>query len=179
MVIICTPTRDLIHAGTAFDLVNLIKSRPDTFFAISQGTYLAKQRTELVEQSINAGASHILFIDSDMRFPEDTLERLLEHDLDIVGVNYRHRQSDKWVTGISSDMKFGLQEVKRLGFGVTLIKTSVFEKLPIPYFNTEYDGDEFIGEDVNFCINAIDAGFKIFVDHDLSQEVKHLGVKEI
>lgn len=179
MVAIATPTRDALQSGTVFDLVNLIKYSSDSFFTVSQGTLLPNQRTELVKRSIEAHASHILFVDSDMRFPKDTLERLKKHDLDIVGANCKHRQANKWTAGVSSKGKRGLKEVKGLGFGVTLIRTDVFFKIPEPWFATPYDGKQFVGEDIFFCYKVKEAGLKIFIDHDLSQEIKHIGRIEL
>jgi hypothetical protein len=178
MVAICTPTRDTVQAGFAFDLVQLVKKSPDTFFVVSKGTLLPNQRTELVKRSIEGHASHVLFIDSDMRFPPDTLDKLLAHKLDIVGANCKHRQANKWTAGVSSKGKAGLVEVGGLGFGVTLIRTDVFMRIAEPWFATPFDGSKFIGEDIFFYHKAKEAGFKIMIDHDLSQEIKHTGTKD-
>lgn len=178
MVIICTPTRDTIQSGTVFDLVELIKYSPDTSFAVSKGTILPNQRTELVRKCIEAHVTHVFFIDSDMRFPKDALERLIKHDVDVVGANCKHRQANKWTADTSSKGKTGIKEVKKIGFGVTLIKMKVFFTIQPPWFATPYDGSMFVTDDVFFCKKAVDSGFKIFIDHDLSQDVKHIGTKE-
>ena len=36
----------------------------------------------------------------------------------------------------------------------------------------------FIGEDMYFCREAQKAGFKVYIDHDLSKQVRHIGVLE-
>lgn len=167
-----------MQGGFAFDLVQLVKHSPDTFFLISQGTILPNQRTQLVRQALQAHASHVLFIDSDMRFPPDTLERLLAHKLDVVGANCKHRQANKWTAQVSSRGKTGLRKVKQLGFGVTLIRMDAFMRIPEPWFATPFNGNEFIGEDIFFCDKFQKAGLEIYIDHDLSQEVKHTGTKD-
>ncbi len=179
MIAICTPARDTIQAGTAFDLIQLIKYSPDTLFTISQGTLLPNQSTELVRRSIEAHVSHVLFIDSDMRFPPNTLEILLSHQKMIIGANCKHRQANKWTANISSKDKQGIVEVKSLGFGVTLIRTDIFFRIAQPWFGTPFDGDKFIGEDIFFCHKLKDIGIPIFIDHDLSQRVKHIGSIEL
>lgn len=173
------PTRDSISAGTVFDLIALIQKTPGTYFSVSQGTLLPSQRTGLVKETIERHFGHILFIDSDMRFPEDLLDRLKAHKKDIVGVNYKQRQVDKWAAGFPSEGKQGIEEVEALGFGAILIRTEVFIMMEEPWFATPYDGQGFVGEDVFFCRKAIEAGYKVFVDHDLSAEIKHIATKEV
>lgn len=178
MILIATPTKETVNAGFAYDLAQLLGREKSVKFAISQGTLLCNQRTELVKKMLDAHLfSHILFIDSDMRFPEDTVERLLAHKLDIVGANCVHRGSNKTNTGIKSKGKKGLEEVDHIGFGVILISMKAFSSIPEPWFATPYDGQKFIGEDIFFCHKAKKQGLKLWVDHDLSLQVKHEGLK--
>ena len=58
-----------------------------------RGTYLPQQRMTLVKEAFQSGSTHILWIDSDMRFPKDALIRLLDRDLPIVGANYPMRRT--------------------------------------------------------------------------------------
>ena len=64
--------------------------------------------------------------------------------------------------------------------GMLMIKRAVFEKLRKPWFETCYreEHDDWLGEDVYFCIRAREAGFGIWVDHDLSKQVTHQGIYE-
>lgn len=172
----------MVHAGFTFDLVQLCRRTINSVFVVSQGTLLANQRTQLVEQSLaRPEVSHILFIDSDMRFPEDTLARLMKHQLDIVGANCMQRGFNKTTAQIKgkfvlSKNKTGLEEVDKLGFGVTLISRKVFETMPKPWFATPFDGQQFVGEDIFFCHKAKESGYNIYVDHDLSKEIGHSGL---
>lgn len=183
MIVICTPTRDNVTGGFAFDLVNLVRHYPDTVFAVSQGSILSNLRQGLAEASIKNGASHILFIDSDMRFPANTIGRLWEKNVDIIGANCSQRTQNQFTARkggefISSENKTGIEEVDTIGFGVTLIRTNVFQNLPKPWFSMPWDGEKHIGEDVFFCDLARFHGAKIYVDHDLSKEIKHTGTME-
>ena len=74
----------------------------------------------------------------------------------------------------------GLQEVGSVGMGVMLIKANVFAKLAEPWFETPWRHDKrgYIGEDVFFCKKAREAGFKIWIDHDVSKEIGHIGMFE-
>jgi len=185
LIIIATPTRDSVQATFAYDLAQLIKHSPEAEFMVALGTWIQNNRTNLVRESLKMGASHILFIDSDMRFPKDTLERLLKHDKDIIGANCRQRTKDEWTATIdqkfiSSTDRTGLQIVNTLGFGVTLIKKIVFKDIPEPWFQMPYDTKEkkFVGEDSYFSVVAGEQSFDIWIDHDLSQEVRHTGSVE-
>lgn len=183
MILIGTPTKDLLYSGFVFDLVNLIKQEKNAHFAVLQGTILSNLRTLFVRKAIESKASHILFIDSDMRFPPNTLSRLLSRNLPIVGANCKQRQKDEFTARlkdsfVSSKDKTGLQMVDTIGFGVTLIDVNVFKKIPEPWFNMPFDGDKYVGEDVYFCGKAKWAGFDVIIDHDLSQEIKHAGLIE-
>lgn len=185
MVVIATPTRDSITAPTVGDLVKLLRQHPDAKFLAPLGIYIAALRQMAVSMARQVGASHILFIDADLRFPENTLDRLLAHDREIVAANYVQRTMDAWCVSrvkgqsLSSEGRTGLQPVDSTGFGVMLIKCSVFDHLELPWFDTPFDGQTHVGEDVYFCRKAREAGLSVWIDHDLSQDVRHQGTVEL
>jgi GT2 family glycosyltransferase len=150
------------------------------------------QRNKLAEAALKEGADYILWIDADMRFPKNTIERLLAHDKDIVGVNATTRNypvsptakhlecdfeknSSTWIP-VNSKGKTGVEKVAAIGCGVMLCKAEVFKKTPQPWFwFHKLKSDKILGEDVHFCIAAHDAGFETWVDHGLSNEIGHIG----
>lgn len=186
MIAICSPTRESFHSRFTSDLVQLVqKEGLEVLFLVSEGTLLCNQRTDLVRAALISECTHILFIDSDMSFPVNTLERLLAHDKDIIGANciqrgtgYPTAATPEGILLSSKNMK-GIDKIGSLGFGVMLIKAEVFRKTPFPWFATPYEGTiedgKFIGEDRFFCYKATEAGFEIWMDHDLSQEIGHIG----
>jgi len=196
-IAVCTPARDMVHTMYSYDLVNMvayhtINTNDAVSLKISQGTLIANQRAELSLDAMAEGCTHILFIDSDMRFPQDMIERLLKHDLDIVATNCARRRMP---TGPTAQLykengerelvwtmpeSTGLQEVGSVGMGVMMIKREVFEALAEPWFETPWRVDKrgYIGEDVFFCQKAAAAGFKIWIDHDVSKEIGHIGTFE-
>jgi hypothetical protein len=181
MIYTCVLTRDSINANTVCDLMQMMRESYDSAFVAVVGVNIAALREGAARAILNSGASHILFIDSDMMFPKNTIKRLLSRDKDIIGANYIQRvQQDKWTALINNDSVIStgckdIQEVDSIGMGVCLIKVDVFRKLVQPWFNTPFVNGEYIGEDVYFCKLATTNGFKIYVDHDLSQEVHHIG----
>ncbi len=46
-------------------------------------------------------------------------------------------------------------------------------------FSTPFNGTDHIGEDLYFCQKARDAGFVVWIDHDVSQLVRHQGTVEL
>jgi len=179
------PTRDSILAKTAADVVRLVKHSPDVTFVSPLGIYIAALRTSCVDLARQMGASHLLFVDADMRFPADLADRLLARDVDVVGANYLQRtQPHLPVTQlnglpVSSTGRTGLQAVDILGTGALLIKLSVFDRLPKPWFQTHYEGDQYVGEDVYFCRLLQAYGMPLYVDHDASQQVRHQSTCEL
>lgn len=183
--IIATPTRDKIDAETVFDLMALAEHETGWLYPLLTGSLLSNLRSGIAQAALNLNYD-LLFIDSDMRFPPDSLARLRAHKLPIVGANCRQRQEPhNWTARkkgqiVPSDGATGIEEVHVLGFGVTFVKLEVLEKLPQPWFSMPWDegSKKHVGEDVHFCNLARAHGFKIHVDHALSQRVRHRGVEE-
>ena len=146
-IAVCTPARDMVHTMYSYDLVNMVayhtlNTNDAVSLKISQGTLIANQRAELSLDAMREDCSHILFIDSDMRFPQDMIGRLLKHDLDIVATNCARRRMP---TGPTAQLykengerelvwtmpeSTGLQEVGSVGMGVMLIKANVLQRWP-------------------------------------------------
>jgi len=143
---------------------------------------LARQLLAL--RALEHGATHLLWIDSDMDFPGDALIRLMRHNEAIVGVNYLSKRPPYALTArnaegemITRQESTGLEKARSLGFGLVLIAADVFRKLTLPWFQFEWEErtSTFIGEDFYFCKKAIAAGFQPMVDQSLSREIHHVG----
>lgn len=153
----------------------------------SKGTLIANQRQDLAKTAIGEGATHVLWLDTDMRFPKDTLCRLLAHDKPIVAASYATRRipcktvafanDHDWTNVYTSPESTGLEKVAAVGMGCMLVKAEVFQKMPKPYFAIGYNAkaESFVGEDIYFCRKAREMGHEVLIDHDLSKEVWHLG----
>ena len=196
-VAICIPSRGEMEIGTAFDLAVMcaydsrFRTGHQAIYTVN-GTLIFDQREKLAAEALKEGADYILWIDADMRFPKDTIERLISHNKPIVGVNATTRvvpvngtaknvhvdvenKVNTWETQISKG-KTGLEQVTAIGCGVMMVKREVFENTPRPWFWFEQlPGGKMLGEDVYFCVKAQDAGYDTFVDHDLSQMIGHVG----
>jgi acyl CoA:acetate/3-ketoacid CoA transferase alpha subunit len=152
-----------------------------------EGTLVNRSRTDLVTRAIETNCTHILWVDSDMKFPQDSLLRLLAHKKEIVGANYSHRRFplkhvayktvsreraiDHVICRTTAEST-GLEEVDALGMGLMLVQTRVYLGLTEPWFAITPAW----GEDIFFCLKARETkGIPTWVDHDLSKEVVHFG----
>lgn len=145
-------------------------------------------RTNIVKQAYDLEATHILFLDNDMKFDPELLSNLLKHDKDIVGALtwwrhppfypsvYRYNPKTKRpgdhdpilypdvqlpLINENNPTKFGeLWEVDAIGMAATLIKVDVFRHLEHPYFRFEMKG----GEDLSFCKRCKEKSFHIYCD---------------
>lgn len=154
----------------------------------SKGSILPRGRTTLVKQALEMQASHILFLDSDMVFPVQTLHRLLSWDKAVVGCNCPTKMLPSTPTArveggpvgtplYSLPDDIGIKRVWRVGTGVMLIKTSVFLDIPQPWFPIEWVEElgDYRGEDWAFCERLDKAGIPIYVDLGLSRVIGHVG----
>jgi len=159
--------------------------------ARNQSSILSESRQNISKSAVEAGADWVLFVDSDMRFPKYTIERLIAHDVDVVSVNCSKRKRPVGPTArkknghISGESQsiwpdkdvHGLEQVETVGFGVILIRASVFKRLGWPWFCQPWveNVQRWVGEDIYFCGRCQEAGIPIYIDHDLSWEVRHIG----
>lgn len=194
MILLGQPSYNGVHDGTSVDRQQLIYPegvycRPCSI----PGTFIPEARCRIADFAMREpGCTHVLWTDADMRFPPDTLMRLLEHDLDMVGVSCRarvppHRHAAR-VDGAPIKLGTGLQRVDQLGFGVVLMKTSLLrrtlESQGDPLFLHEWLGRDnghpvYGSEDYYFCDKVRAAGFEIYIDHDLSRECRHITSTEL
>lgn len=184
------PTRDTVPASFAVSAAHLFaytremgpwgKNVTLDFVA---STYIHVGREWFLEAAIKQGATHVLWLDTDMSVLRETAVLLAMHEQPIVACNYRVRQASGLFTAFRGETRVetterstGLEAVEYVGMGAMLMQTDVVAGLGRPWFRhglNEWGGD--IGEDVLFCRALGRAGYTIYIDHDLSKEVGHIG----
>ncbi|HYE38150.1 hypothetical protein [Methylocaldum sp.] len=156
----------------------------------TKGSILPKSREMLVKLAQKEGATHLLFVDSDQTFPAYLLHQLLRHDKDIIAANCvtkvipanptarQFSETEFAGTLVDSREKSGIEKVWRVGTGVMLIKMSVFDRIAQPWFPITWNESlqDYTGEDWNFCQSCQEAGIDIWIDHDVSKQIGHIGV---
>jgi hypothetical protein len=174
---------DFCHSLTLLLAHNWRQGIETTVF-YNMSTMLPQQRQQLVVSAQQWAATHILWLDSDMRFPPDTAQRLLAHGYPIVAANYVTRSPPFLTVAYRSvDDRMGastgsaLEPVVAIGMGCMLTRVDVFSAVPKPWFEFSFnpDHDTYLGEDFNFCFKAAQMNFDIWVDHGLSQDLAHIG----
>src|SRR5215471_3107189 len=185
------PTRDLVPASFAVDLAQLYaktrESGPwgrNVTVGFIASTYIHVGREMFLEESLKQGATHILWIDTDMSFPPEAANWLALHQQPFVAANCVTRDGSGRFTARrdghrvrTTEESTGLEGVHEIGFGLVLMEAAaILAGLPRPWFlhgMNEQGGD--IGEDIMFCRSVRKAGHTIFIDHDLSKQVGHIG----
>lgn len=150
--------------------------------AMAQASLLPRARQLAMEHAIEQGFTHVLFLDDDMMFDPDLFAQLYDKDLHIVGANYSNKSPARnpqahGIDGqpLSSAGRGGIEEVGYLGFGAILINLSAMIGVPKPWFEVRWlpERQGFIGEDYFFCMQARNAGQRIYVNH--AAKVLHMG----
>lgn len=193
-VAIATPTRDLTTAIYSKNLAELCLHVGAHFMATGQadfcvitdtGADLTAMRITIAKEAIKQGCTHILWLDSDMAFPKDLLERLFAHGAPIVGASYVMRKRPCQPVAAKNGLRVyteehstGIEEVDYVGAGAMLVDIEVYKNLSQPWymFGWHQKLEETIGEDVYFCRKARqELGALTFIDHDLTKEISHIG----
>lgn len=186
-VCLAFPSGDLVNVRFVKSLLDLFaysSSSIDIFWANFVSSRITDNRNKLVEVAKNGNATHIMFVDSDMTFPADALQRLLNYDLDVVCATASKRdESCRDMIGIPSSHEDAITsktliEMDSVGLPFMLIKMSVFDGIKKPYFAEPENGEDLVPEDAYFCHKIKNSGVRIFCDLPLSLNIGHIGIKE-
>lgn len=180
------PTGEYGRRADFYDYFNALIKPAGTLIMSTHGQSPAKGRNNIAQAAIENECTHILFLDDDMGFDNDSLTRLLVHsDKDVVSGLYLMRNfphypvlfDEVYKDGqckhlfLTPDKK-GLIEVENCGFGFVLIKTDVFRALEKPWVRLgEIEKDGWC-DDVGFFNRVRKAGFQIYCDLDI--QVTHM-----
>lgn len=144
-VAVCVPsgstwmasTANCVAAAAAFSAMSGIELQ----FVNVQSSQITNSRNRTVEIALDQGADAVWWVDSDMKFPPDTLINLLRHNKDIVGATYSKRVAPFETLGRlkgprppDADLRGGLHEAELLPSGMMLVRTDVYRKLPRPWY---------------------------------------------
>lgn len=187
---IAVPCMDQVPAQFAQSLATLKKAGA-CVVAFQVGSLIYTSRNNLAALAIKNGVDYILWLDSDMMFPPETLEAMLktikeqEGDVILTGMYCRRvapyhptlfktldieNENATWTD--FKEIPDGLFEVEGCGFGCVLAPTSAFVDVQAK-FGRMFSPIGDVGEDLSFCWRARQAGWKFICDPSI--ELGHVG----
>jgi len=193
-VMILVPAMEMVNAEFAQHLAmaaaNMVANGIKINCAFNIGSVITIARRNLTDIFLKSDFDYAWWVDSDMKFPIDAPIKLLKRGVHLVGANYRRRRfPNPGFTGmmgsagnftelVTDDNSPPMQQVDVLPHGMMLVHRSVYEKIPQPHYLQDYvpEINLEIGEDIYFCNKAKQAGFEVWVDHELSREIAHIGI---
>ena len=192
-ILIAIPCMDMLSARFAQCLATL-KKIDNCIVSFLIGSLVYDSRNKLAGYAVQIEADYILWLDSDMVFPADTLEHMLkvmdEHpEIDILSGLYFRRgapfspvaftklemnEKGECVFDDLTEVPEGITEIAGCGFGCVLMKTDclidmVAKQDEIGSWFTPLGN---VGEDCSFCIRARNEGYRIFCDPSI--ELGHM-----
>lgn len=189
-VLIAIPSGDSIPVMTVSCIMNL-EREPQDEFQIMTGSLVYNSRTHLVNAALADNSfTHVLFIDSDMTFPPDTLNRLIERDKDVVTCicfgrvfpflpcaykRVRKGGAKKSGTKIPIDVTADMPELFQVdgcGSAMILIKTEVFT-LMYEKIGKWYEPQWNLGEDLAFTERLKALNIPVWCDSTIP--IGHIG----
>jgi len=154
-------------------------------FAASKGTYLPKARNFIHNGFLDAQTPYLMMLDSDIMFPPHIVDRLMKHNLPIVGGWYRDKNATDHHPTVYDFLKEdekgigywkhrthageGIEQVDGMGAGCWLMSREVAEKLGRDPYDMETGG-----EDLVLSRKLMKLGIPLYVDWSIN--CAHVGV---
>ncbi len=167
---VCMPAQEFMPTLATQALVSLMQAAPKgtVFWPNFTGCTLARKRNQLVAEFLeHPELKWLLFVDSDMTPPADTIARLLAWNVDVVGGLYFTKTSYTTCARLKFD-ESGDPPLKRaveIGTGCLLVRRRVFTDLvSSPWFEIEGCDREGGNEDGVFSRKLREAGVSIHCD---------------
>lgn len=198
--LIAIPCMDMIHTVFFKSVIGMNRVGACKY-SMTCSSLVYDARNALVKEAVAEGFDRILWLDSDMDFAPDLMNKLMqdmdELNCDIVSglyfkrrapvepvcykeVGYFHSEELNEVTPIAipySDYpRDQVFEVQGCGFGGVLMTVDIAEKVEKKY-GVPFAPIIGFGEDLSFCLRARDLGAKIYCDSRI--KLGHVGLGTI
>jgi glycosyltransferase involved in cell wall biosynthesis len=180
-ILIAVPTNKNIEAVTFKSIYDqVLPEGYEADFQFFWGYQVDQVRNLIANWTMGHNYDYLFAVDSDISFAPDTLAKLLAHDKDIVSGIYIQRIPGRHTIEIMRKNEHGgvthvdwntikgqgLVPIDGCGFGCVLVKTEVLRAIPYPHFlyHSAIDHANTLSEDVHFCNQARDRGFRLWAD---------------
>ena len=190
-ILIAVPTYENIMPDTFKSIYDLDKGGHECIFDFVRGYDCARARNIIAQKAKDLKTDFVLMIDNDMIIPKDALINMLEDDSDICLGYAARRNTENEYTGQMNLYKLGeynysrhfsYQDIQKLkaegktkfqvhggGMACVLIRTSMFGRLPFPWFLWEnYKTGACLSEDLYFCEQCRKAKIPVYADTRVS-----------
>lgn len=177
-------------SGVLLNLVAETTKSPSPFEFVEvkhkkQCSLLPLGRQQIIDECLAEGFTHLFCLDDDMVCPANTIKRLHARGKRCIGVNSLRKDPERLVytakfeggEQVKSKGLKGIEEVGGVGLAMFLLDLDAVRKIPKPHFEILWNPElkTYKGEDFYFTQKLRDAGEKIFIDHELSNESGHIG----
>jgi len=150
------------------------------------GSTIHRGREMLADRALaTPDTTHLLFLDDDMEFQPQVVDKLFSRREPIVVTNYMTKEFPprwtavdlNWERVATTAETEGLQPIVFSGFGVSLFEVEVFRKIPKPWFMPAWVDhlSDYTTEDMPFYDRARQMGYTVHLDHDASKMIGHVG----
>lgn len=191
-IFIAVPSLDTVPALFCQSLA-LLQRAGYTMIGFEVGSLVYNARNNLARQAIKAEADYVLWLDSDMVFSPDLLQRMMkvskENDIDfLTGLCFRRKppytpclfdKLERLENGAGASytalmsVPDGRFKVGGCGFAGVLMTTDVILSVSAKFGGRMFDPLPGFGEDVAFCWRARQCGYDIWCDSEI--ELGHVG----
>ena len=190
--LIATPCMDMLPVGFVQSLIYMHKG-DNTSVYLRPNSLIYDSRNLISLYAIENGFDNVMWLDSDMLFPPDTLLKLQAHNVDMVTGLYVKRHtpvepvlySDIMEPRIDLDGKMVKEiyvysdyprdsffPVAGCGFGIVLTSTKLLKHV-WDEFGPAFNPYPWGGEDISFCHRVNKLGYTIWCDSSVS--AGHIG----
>ena len=186
--LIAIPAMDMCPTPFAYSLAALKHIGP-TRISMICGAAVHEARNELAKEAVETGADRVLWLDSDMAFASDLMEKLaadLDEGWDMVcGIYFKRRMPVTPVIYKSIEATSGRVEAYRdypedsvfpivgCGFGAVMMNTELLTRADEEFKTGPFTPLLRLSEDLSFCARANSAGARLACDSRV--KVGHVG----
>ena len=184
-VLIAVPALDTMPVQTAYCMLSLKRDCPSKYSFFVRAS-CQDARNMLAAEAVNTGADRVLWIDSDMAFEPDLLQRLsagidagwdvvssicFKRQLPLVPVIYKTLNAETSKAEPYLDYpRDTIFPIAACGFGAVMTTTDIIRRIG----NNPFDLVGHLSEDLSFCARATEVGARIACDSRV--KVGHVGL---
>lgn len=185
-ILVAVPCMDTVYTEFMRSLIEM-RTFCETKIEIQKSSLIYDSRNLLSQKAVEGGYDRLLWLDSDMVFEPDLMERL-SADLDegrevVAGLFFKRKnpihpvlysemgytQDESSLTpfvNVIKEIPEGVFEVKGTGFGAVMMNTDVVKRV-YQRFGAPFTPQPGFGEDLSFCIRCEALGIPIHCDPDV------------